>query len=115
MSISSYPPNDYPVGAVVQCPFYFASRALTAEEYATFLAGGGLPAGVGVDPVTVMFRYKLNGVTVNVAPVKDATGLYHAVIPVTQAGDYEWQGYGEDAGGNPFAAMTPRHFTGMAF
>lgn len=115
MSISSFPPIAFPVGAIAQCPFYFASRQLTAQEYATFIAGGGLPAGVGIDPTTVLFHYKLNGVVTSVTPTRDAAGLYHANITVAAPGDYEWQGYGEDGGGNPFAAMSPRHFTGEPF
>ena len=108
--------NQYPVGQVVKCPFYFASRELTNTEYATFVAGGGLPTGVGIDPVSVLFRYKLdNGPPTSTTPTKDAVGLYHATITVSAPGDYEWQGYAQDGSANAVAAMWPQHFEGVAF
>lgn len=108
--------NTYPVGTVVETPFYFATRALTAEEIATFEAGGGLPAGVGSDPAIVLYHYRLNGnAPVSVSAVKDATGLYHALITVAAPGNYKWQGYGQDNLGNPVAATAPGYFMGEAF
>ncbi len=117
--MSAFPGNQYPVGNQVECFFCFTNRALTPAEQATFLSGGGLPAGVGVAQTTVKFQYRINGGTAVLltggSVVNDATGAYHAIITVTEAGDYEYQGFSLDSGGNPVAATWPIHFTGVPF
>jgi hypothetical protein len=111
--------NTYAVGNVVQCPFCFTNRALTPTELFTFLNGGGLPAGVGVDQTTVKFDYAINNgptQTLSGASIShDATGAYHANVTVTEAGDWKYRGYSLDGSGNPVAATATQHFTATAF
>ena len=102
--------NTYPVGNVVLCRFAFTTRALTNAELATFLAGGGLPAGIGVTPATVSFDYAIGQAAKTTLTgsqiTTDATGAYHVNLNVTTAGQWRYRGYGVDGSANP-VACTP--------
>ena len=103
--------NTYPVGAVAVCRFAFTLRQLTTLELARFLAGAGLPSGVGSSPNTVLFNYWAGGevktqLTTSTTPpiVQDATGAYHVNLPITVPGPWYYQGIGQDGSGNPVGA-----------
>jgi hypothetical protein len=107
--------NQYPVGNVVECRFCFTNRALTLGEDLAFLAGGGLPAGVGVDQTTVTFHYAVNNAATVTTTVSahDTTGAYHGMITVTEPGDYRYWGSSVDGSSNPVAATQSNHFMGV--
>ena len=107
--------NQYPVGNQVELLFAFTTRALTPTEYATFISGGGLPAGVGQNQTTVKCNYSVNGgpwTTLSGAQViNDATGAYHSIITLSEQGDVRYYGFSLDAGNNPVAATVTNHIT----
>jgi len=73
------------------------TRALTAEEKATFLAGGGLPAGVGTEAgvSSEVFEYQEPGAAWRTATVvKDGTGAYHSTVQLPVQGDWLWRAKG---------------------
>jgi hypothetical protein len=111
--------NEYPVGNQVECLFAFTNRPLTEQERIAFLAGNGLPVGVGIDQTTVMMDYKLNdgtSTTLSGASIgQDATGAYHAVITLTAPGSWTYRGYSVDGGGNPVAATVTQVIEAIQF
>lgn len=98
--------NTYDYGNVVRVLFSFTTRALTDAEKATFLAGGGLPAGTGIDPAVVKFDYTAPGSskatdTYPTNVIKDATGSYHRDLDttiVTGGGEWVYRGYSTGSG-----------------
>jgi hypothetical protein len=111
--------NEYPVGNQVECLFAFTTRPLTEQERNAFLAGSGLPAGVGIDQTTVMMDYKLNDGTPTTLSgasiIHDAAGAYHAVITLATRGSWKYHGYSVDGGGNPVAATEPNVMEAIQF
>lgn len=99
--------NRYPVGNQVVLRFYFGSRPLTTAEKAQYLAGNGLPAGVGQDQTTVKCDVtNPTGVTTTLSGgsiIHDATGAYHAIFTLALKGTHEYQGYSLDGSNNPVA------------
>jgi hypothetical protein len=106
-----------PCGSRPTLRFAFPARELTEQELARFLAGEGLPNGVGVDPNIVFLEYqqpndskgkRKEGEEV----VRDGSGEYHVVMPVGMdaAGVWQWRGRGEDEDGSPFACTPPQSF-----
>jgi hypothetical protein len=104
--------NTYAVGNQIECLFAFTDRPLTSVEQQAFLAGNGLPPGVGLDQITVKMDWKLNdGPTTTLADgqiLHDAPGAYHAIITTAAAGSVEYRGYSLDGAGNPLAS-TPAY------
>lgn len=93
-------------GNIIRVRFYFATRALTDSEKATFTGGGDLPAGVGVDPDTVKFDYKAPGAvlvtrTYPTAITKEKIGQYYTDIDTSTPlvdGKWFWRGYSTGTG-----------------
>ena len=73
------------------------TRPLTEAEKATFIAGGGLPAGIGTEAgvSSVTFEYQSAGSAWSTAAVvKDATGAYHSVVSPLVQGALQWRAKG---------------------
>lgn len=111
--------NQWPVGNQVECLFCFTTRVLTEQEEDAFLAGQGLPQGVGVDQTAVFMDWKVNGGAVTTlsggSVIHDGTGAYHGIITVAVAGTYEYRGYSKDGSSNAVAATPTGVFVGVAF
>lgn len=95
-------PPSLTAGATGVFRYCSTTRVLTAEEKATFLAGGGLPAGVGTETgvSSVVFEYQEPGAPWQPGTVvKDATGAYHSNVPLVVQGDWLWRAKGLGASG----------------
>lgn len=111
--------NQYTVGNIVVCYFGFMNRALTLDERTTFLNGGGLPVGVGIDQNQALMQWSLNGgaeTTLSGASIThDGTGEYHGLITAASEGIYKYEGYSLDGSNAPVAATTIEQFEAVAF
>lgn len=106
---------SFPSGSQVVVPFTFTTRTLTAEEWTTYEAGGGLPPGVGLDPEVVTVPYwepeESAGKTVSGAGVtRVTTGVYRAVLLGVKIGMWTWRGVGETSAKAPVAATVDQMF-----
>lgn len=117
MSLTAPPVPTVPVDSLIECLFCFTSRTLSAQETQTFLAGGGLPSGVGVDPATVLFDYQapasslITLTAASVPPVvRDAAGAYHVELVVQTPGLWWFRGRGLDSSADPLAATFKQQF-----
>jgi hypothetical protein len=109
--------SEFPVGSQVTYRFYFATRPLNATEEERFIAGFGLPSGVGFDPTTVFADVQQPGETApktraGAEVVKDAVGAYHTIILVAADGLYYCRGRGQNSLGEPVAATPDHAFSG---
>lgn len=83
------------VGASETLRFSVTNRDLTAAELAAYVAGHGLPAGVGEDASTLKLEYQgpLDAApTLSTAVVRDAVGEYHSLLVGTVEGVWRWRG-----------------------
>lgn len=102
------------VGSSETVRFFNASRVLTVAEEAAFMAGGGLPAGVGVDASSVAAEYQSPVAlepTRTSSVVRAAAGEYHFAIVGTVAGAWNVRGLPLDAGGVPLGLTPWRQIT----
>jgi hypothetical protein len=104
---------SFPVGNETRLRFYFASRDLTEAELATFMAGGGLPAGIGKDPAGVIscVYTPAEGAEATAVATRDGVGEYHLVVTpeANQRGQWWWRGQGLNAESKP--QVTTRDFS----
>lgn len=95
------------LGAVETFRFSLTTRSLTAAELATFVAGGGLPAGVGEDAAVAKVEYQGPTdaePTVSTVVVHDSTGAYHSSLALNEEGVWRWRGLLYGGGGEPLSA-----------
>lgn len=118
MSLPYVQTNTWPVGNVVICRFCFGNRNLTPAEIAAFVAGNGLPAGVGVDQPVVECELELptgsgwtEQILTGASVVHDALGEYHVLVTAANPGTYSYRGFSVDGGGNPLASSRKMSFT----
>lgn len=99
---------SYPVGNLVRARFSFTTRELTDQEQAAYMAGDGLPDGIGTSPADVLADYQPSGGAVRTleAPdvVEDAEGAFHIIITADGPGIWKYRGRGLDDDGNAIAA-----------
>lgn len=104
--------NVYAVGNQVKLLFAFTNRPLTSAEQAGFLSGQGLPAGVGVDQITVKLDWRMDGAAITTLSggqiTHDGVGQYHAIVTTATPGSLEYRGYSLDGSSNAVAS-TPRY------
>ncbi len=94
------------IGTKVTARVAFTKRELTAAELATYVAGGGLPVGVGVDQFTAKAETEPPGdaATTTVSLAHDGTGEYSFTLTLDAFGIYRWRGVGKDNTGKQTAA-----------
>lgn len=95
--------DTFTTGNLVRCRGAFTTRALTAAELADFRTDGTLPAGVGTDPTTVSFDYRVSGgaTSTDAYPaniVKQATGSYYRDLDTNTDGEWEFRFYSTGTG-----------------
>lgn len=102
-------PNAYPTGNVINCRFAFVNRPLTAAERTAFLAGRGLPEGVGVPQDSVWFEWEREGegylnTLTGARVIEDAPGEYRVQITADREGSYKYRGFARRPDGTALAA-----------
>ncbi len=97
------------LGNSVTFRWCFTTRALTEVEREAFVAGKGLPAGIGHDPTKVKFEQTPEGgatTSTEAGVVKDAVGAYHYVLTPSTEGTLRWRGLGLN-GASEIVEATP--------
>lgn len=87
---------------------------MTDAETEAYVAGEGLPTGIGIDYPAVFFDWSMAGFAweTNDAPSHDATGAYSAEVTTgPQLGQVFYRGRAEDGSGHPLDATTQTAFT----
>lgn len=119
--------GPYQSGNRVRCRFGFTSRKLTPTEDGAFLAGQGLPEGVGVDAAIAFFDFKTATVagqwgepsTLTGGDItRAAPGEYFTDLPVVSMvakTTYRYSGRGIDDDAQPLVATLPREFDVLGF
>lgn len=109
--MSTITQGPYALGNIVTLRFCFTLRPLTTTEQAAFLAGQGLPDGVGVDQPVVSVVWGPENTTITGSGVShDATGAYSAQVTPAAAGLYGYKGYATGLDGSAIAATLPAGF-----